>query len=127
MGSPLFPDGIISPLWVRRYREQVPAVYLSFHCLSQLPGDMVRLQSKGSAAAVPGEEDDLPPSLVAPGADEGAMLQHLKANDEALIKHIAESLRSLTERGIKLTVVLLTTRDMLCEDVALQTTRRLEG
>lgn len=39
----------------------------------------------------------------------------LRAKDEELIKVISERKRTLSERGIKLTVVLLTTRAMLGE------------
>jgi len=27
--SPLYPDGLISPVWVRRHREQIPSVFIS--------------------------------------------------------------------------------------------------
>lgn len=76
--SPQFPDGLIAPVWVRKHRELVPSVFVSFHCL--------------------------------PTASD---MEQLRKSDEALIKTISERRRTLTERGIKLTVVLLTQRETL--------------
>ncbi|CBQ69071.1 conserved hypothetical protein [Sporisorium reilianum SRZ2] len=76
--SPQFPDGLIAPVWVRKHRELVPSVFVSFHCL--------------------------------PTASD---MELLRKADEALIKTISERRRTLTERGIKLTVVLLTQRETL--------------
>lgn len=112
--SPLFPDGLIAPIWVRKHRDLVPAVFVAFHCL-----------------APPYIEDETQdPSTT---SDDGAKTRHvngnsapdqpksqrsltgaeLKARDEELVRLIADRKRSLAERGIKLTVVLLTDRDML--------------
>ncbi|KDN38138.1 hypothetical protein K437DRAFT_270646 [Tilletiaria anomala UBC 951] len=104
LNGPLFPDGIISPQWIRRYRDQVPAVHIIFHCLAQLPAQLLSSTQ---------EPDQVPPGIIVQGEDEASTLQKLKAYDEELIAHISDSLRILTERGIKLTVVLLTTRGML--------------
>ncbi|SPO30612.1 uncharacterized protein UTRI_05229 [Ustilago trichophora] len=76
--SPQFPDGLIAPVWVRKHRELIPSVFVSFHCLP-----------------------------TSPDAEEA------RTADEALIKTISERRRTLTERGIKLTIVLLTEREML--------------
>ncbi|TKY88966.1 hypothetical protein EX895_002207 [Sporisorium graminicola] len=76
--SPQFPDGLIAPVWVRKHRELVPSVFVSFYCL-------------------PTDSD----------------IDQLRTADEALIKTISERRRTLTERGIKLTVVLLTQRETL--------------
>ena len=83
--SPLFPDGLIAPIWTRKHRELVPAVFVAFHCLAERP------------------QGELTPEA---GAE-------LRKQDERLIELIAERKRGLTERGIKMTVVLLTTRQML--------------
>ncbi|SPO31126.1 uncharacterized protein UTRI_05229_B [Ustilago trichophora] len=76
--SPQFPDGLIAPVWVRKHRELVPSVFVSFHCL-------------------PTSSD----------------AEEARTADEALIKTISERRRTLAERGIKLTIVLLTEREML--------------
>ncbi|SOV03457.1 uncharacterized protein UDID_06680 [Ustilago sp. UG-2017a] len=76
--SPQFPDGLIAPVWVRKHRELIPSVFVSFHTL---------------------------PSASDPDG--------LKTADEGLVKTISERRRTLAERGIKLTVVLLTEREML--------------
>ncbi len=129
IGSPLFPDGIVSPQWLRRHRVQTPAVHVGFYCLSQLPEELIKAQTQpqaqaGTSSAAPdaGEKSAasvlenadivLPPLLVA-GADEATMLRELKERDDALIQHISTSRQLLAERGIKLTIVLLTTRSML--------------
>ncbi|PWN30606.1 hypothetical protein BDZ90DRAFT_257681 [Jaminaea rosea] len=95
--SPLFPDGLIAPIWARKHRDIVPSVFVAFYCLS------------GDAAVEQTSEDNDAPSP-APRQLSG---QELKARDEELIRLISERKRPLNERGIKLTVVLLTARNML--------------
>ena len=41
-GGPLFPDGIISPSWIRKHIEYMPAVYVAYVCLGE-PADDERL------------------------------------------------------------------------------------
>lgn len=36
-GSPLFPDGIMSPIWIRKHREMCPAVWVDFYELKDKP------------------------------------------------------------------------------------------
>ncbi|ETS60262.1 hypothetical protein PaG_05813 [Moesziomyces aphidis] len=81
--SPQFPDGLIAPVWVRKHRELVPSVFVSLHCLPL-----------STAPSPPTPEE-------------------LRSADEDLIKLISERRRSLAERGIKLTIVLLTHKHML--------------
>ncbi|PWN53564.1 hypothetical protein IE53DRAFT_397856 [Violaceomyces palustris] len=90
--SPLFPDGLIAPIWTRKHRELVPSVYVAFHCLAEV----------ARPRPAPGQDGEV--------GDSG---ESLRRKDEELIRIIAERKRSLTERGIKLTVVLLTSRTML--------------
>lgn len=92
--SPLFPDGLIAPIWLRKHRELVPSVFVSFYCLAEQPPD--------AAKEAPGTEQT--------GTLAGA---ELKRKDEDLIRVISDRKRALSERGIKFTVVLLTTRSML--------------
>ncbi|SPO41088.1 uncharacterized protein PSFLO_06570 [Pseudozyma flocculosa] len=92
--GPLFPDGLIAPIWARKHREMIPAVFVSFFCLAEKPGGPRAEQT----------------------AETGAFLRR---HDEELIRQIEQRKRSLTERGIKMTVVLLTSRGML-EDPLLE-------
>lgn len=102
--SPLFPDGLIAPIWLRKHRELVPAVYVAFFCLAEpKPPETGAIGSDGSTEGVG------PASTSAPSTTG----QELKARDEELIKTISDRKRMLSERGIKFTVVLLTTREML--------------
>lgn len=63
---------------MRKHRELIPSIFVSFHTL---------------------------PTASTP--------EDLRTADEGLIKTVGERRRALTERGIKLTVVLLTEREML--------------
>ncbi|KAN0064294.1 hypothetical protein ACQY0O_002480 [Thecaphora frezii] len=92
--SPLFPDGLIAPIWARKHRELIPSVFVAFHCLAEKPGGPEAPQTAESGEA-------------------------LRRRDEDLIRHIGERRRALAERGIKMTVVLLTHRSML-DDPALE-------
>jgi hypothetical protein len=90
-------------------------VYVAFFCLSQVPtatsSESIAQEQEGG----PSNVSKVPISLLVEGADEATMLQNLKKRDEELIRIISDSRKVLAERGIKLTVVLLTTRDMLGE------------
>ncbi|KAK9472467.1 Gryzun, putative trafficking through golgi-domain-containing protein [Dipodascopsis tothii] len=44
-GSPLHPDGLMAPEWVRRYREGVPSVFVSFHRIYTEDEDAGRKQA----------------------------------------------------------------------------------
>jgi len=102
--SPLWPDGLIAPVWVRRHREQVGAVWVAVHVL---PTRAALAAGRGEVAAdvTVGQSEE----------QEQAEAEQLREADEALIKSIAERKRAMSERGIKLTVVLLTEREMLGE------------
>lgn len=84
-------------------------MFIAFHCLVEPYVDV------DSAAD---------PKNVAEGGDDGPHTrkrkgltgQELKARDDELIKLISDRKRGLVERGIKLTVVLLTGRAMLGEN-----------
>lgn len=81
-GSPLHPDGLIAPVWVRKHAELVPSVFVLFLKLWE-------------------------PST---GHDDKEMEKQM---DDDLVKEIAERKKRLADRGIKLTVVLMASRDML--------------
>lgn len=76
--SPLYPDGLIAPVWLRKHADLLPSNFVLFHRLA-------------------------PSSSPLAGANE----------DDALIAELSRRRRVLSERGIKLTVVLLASRDLL--------------
>lgn len=81
-GSPLHPDGLIAPVWVRKHAELVPSVFVLFLKLWETPA---------------GTEDK----------------DKEREMDDQLVKEIAERKKRLVDRGIKLTVVLMASREML--------------
>ncbi len=90
--SPLYPDGIIAPIWVRKHLELVPSVFVLFLRLWE--------SSPPSSPLDTGNSQD---------KDEE------RRQDIDLSAEIAARKRSTGERGIKLTVVLLASRRMLGE------------
>nr|XP_018263872.1 uncharacterized protein I303_03747 [Kwoniella dejecticola CBS 10117]OBR86030.1 hypothetical protein I303_03747 [Kwoniella dejecticola CBS 10117] len=87
--SPLYPDGLIAPVWVRKHAELIPSVFVLFLRLYEskpLPeGDDPEVQQAKEAANKAMEKDQ----------------------DDQLIREIGDRRRRLGERGIKLTVVLM--------------------
>lgn len=108
-GSPLFPDGMIAPIWVRKHRELVPSVFVAFHLLSEPAPGVAGNASSAANTSEPAERQALGASTAV------GSIEELRQRDEELIQEIAERKRALVERGIKLTVVLLTNRTMLGE------------
>lgn len=107
--SPLFPDGLVAPIWVRKHRDIVPSVFVAFHCLAEsYVIEEQQSDEAGEEAAADGQpsEPSQPRRRPLTGPE-------LKVRDEELVRLIAERKRSLAERGIKMTVVILTNRDML--------------
>ncbi|KAK0539465.1 hypothetical protein OC834_000020 [Tilletia horrida] len=92
--SPLYPDGLVSPLWVRKHRDVIPSIFVLFQVLPQ-PTD--------NPAATGAPENNMSP---AGSADTSEV-------DAALIRYISNLRSLLTSRSIKLTVVLLTSRASL--------------
>lgn len=43
--SPIFPDGLLTPLWLAKHQSRIPAVYLSFHSLHPDPSTDARLKN----------------------------------------------------------------------------------
>lgn len=93
--SPLHPDGIIAPIWIRKHTALVPAVFVLFTRLFELPP--VAPRSPLDATNDPERE-----------AEE-------RRRDAELAADVAARKKSTNERGIKLTVVLIASRRMLGE------------
>ncbi|KAK4506584.1 hypothetical protein PRZ48_000316 [Zasmidium cellare] len=51
-GSPVFPDGVMTPLWLSKHQEQVPATFLSFFNLNAGEGASQDEQIKSDINAV---------------------------------------------------------------------------
>ncbi|KAI8449280.1 Foie gras liver health family 1-domain-containing protein [Phakopsora pachyrhizi] len=95
--SPLFPDGLMTPIWIRKHRDMIPSVFVL--CLSLWEPVMMNEQYDGNG-------------LGSKGADQSEVEQQSRS-DLQLISEITERRRSTSERGIKLVVIILTSRQML--------------
>ncbi|KAI0034857.1 Gryzun, putative trafficking through golgi-domain-containing protein, partial [Vararia minispora EC-137] len=98
--SPLHPDGLIAPIWIRKHTQLVPSVFVFFTRLYEAP----------AAHLARSPLDPIPPEKEA----------EEKRRDAELSADIAQRKKSTGDRGIKLTVVLLASRKML-DDPALDT------
>ncbi|GAA5897386.1 hypothetical protein JCM8208_003259 [Rhodotorula glutinis] len=102
--SPLYPDGLIAPIWVRKHRELVPAVFVL----------VLRLHES------------------APGSNRSPddRLDEERQADIDLVRDIVDRRRTTLERGTKLAVVLLCSRELLDDpalDLRLSLIRRQSG
>ncbi|GAA5871782.1 hypothetical protein JCM3774_000298 [Rhodotorula dairenensis] len=105
--SPLYPDGLIAPIWIRKHRELVPAVFVLVLRLYETP------PGSGVGPTDPVERED-----------------HERAEDAKLVSEIVDRKRSTLERGTKLAVVLLCSRQLLDDpqlDTRLSLIRRQSG
>ncbi|THH12527.1 hypothetical protein EW146_g7608 [Bondarzewia mesenterica] len=111
--SPLHPDGLIAPIWVRKHTALVPSVFVLFTKLYETPHQ--------------------PPKSPLDTQDpeyEREREQEERRRDAELSADIAQRKKSTTERGIKLTVVLMASRKMLDDpalDARLTYIRRQSG
>ena len=91
--SPLHPDGLVAPIWVRKHTTLVPSVFVLFIRLYESP---------------PHHAPRSP--LDPPHPDREA---EERRKDTEMTAEIALRKKSTSERGVKLTVVLLASRKML--------------
>ncbi|KAJ7270064.1 Gryzun, putative trafficking through golgi-domain-containing protein [Mycena haematopus] len=96
MSSPLHPDGLIAPIWIRKHTTLVPSVFVLFLRIFEYP------------PYTPKSPLD-PPD---PDRDRERELEERK-RDAELSAEVALRKKSTNERNIKLTVVLMATRRML--------------
>jgi hypothetical protein len=96
MSSPLHPDGLIAPIWIRKHTTLVPSVFVMFMRIFEYPPH------------TPKSPLD-PPD---PDRDRDRELEERK-RDAELAAEVALRKKSTNERNIKLTVVLMATRRML--------------
>ena len=90
--SPLHPDGLIAPIWIRKHTTLVPSVFVVFMRIYESP------------APAPGQEQDQKERE----AEE-------KKRDAELAAEISQRKKTTNERNIKLTAVLIASRRMLGE------------
>lgn len=96
--SPLYPDGLIAPIWIRKHTTLVPSVFVMFMRIFEYPPHNPRSP------------------LDAPDVDrEQERDQEERKRDTELAAEVALRKKSTNERGIKLTVVLMASRRMLGE------------
>ncbi|TDL16121.1 hypothetical protein BD410DRAFT_647647 [Rickenella mellea] len=101
--SPLYPDGLIAPIWIRKHTTLVPSVFVLFLRLYESP------------VTEPRSPLDLPD-----GEKDKEREREERKRDTELSAGVAERKKSTNERGIKLTVVLMASRRML-DDPSLDT------
>ncbi|KAH7883282.1 Gryzun, putative trafficking through golgi-domain-containing protein [Phlebopus sp. FC_14] len=94
--SPLYPDGLIAPIWIRKHTSLVPSVFVLFLRLFETPHAKPRS---------PLDQQD--PDHERERAEEE------RKRDIELSTEVARRKGMTSERGIKLTVVLMTSRRML--------------
>ena len=97
--SPLYPDGLIAPVWVRKHAELVPSVFVLFLRLYETPLQSEDFLSSESPA------DKSQRETTARGKEQEM--------DDLLVGQIGDRRRRLGERGIKLTVVLTASTEAL--------------
>ncbi|KZT72294.1 hypothetical protein DAEQUDRAFT_722961 [Daedalea quercina L-15889] len=91
--SPLYPDGLIAPIWIRKHTKLVPSVFVVF----------MRLFEHGSTSRAPLETAEVDREREA----------EERRRDTELCAEIAARKKTVSERGVKLTVVLLASRRLL--------------
>ena len=94
--SPLHPDGLIAPIWIRKHTTLVPSVFVLFMRIYESP------------PPPPGQE----PNDKEREAEE-------RRRDTELSAEIAQRKKSTNERNIKLTAVLMASRRMLGASLSL--------
>ncbi|KDR75635.1 hypothetical protein GALMADRAFT_268205 [Galerina marginata CBS 339.88] len=111
--SPLHPDGLIAPIWIRKHTSLVPSVFVLFLRIFEYPP---------SASRTP---------LDLPDTDrERDREAEERKKDAELAADVAQRKKITNERGIKLTVVLMASRRMLDDpslDARLTFIRRQSG
>ena len=86
--SPLYPDGLIAPIWIRKHTTLVPSVFVVFMRIYESPP-------------------------LQPGQEEREREAEERKRDGELAAEIAQRKKTTNERNIKLTAVLMASRRML--------------
>lgn len=94
--SPLHPDGLIAPIWIRKHTTLVPSVFVLFKRIYESPQAKSFPSQSSSDLEFEKEKE----------AEE-------RRRDTELAAEIAQRKKSTNERSIKLTAVLMASRKML--------------
>ncbi|KAL4064245.1 Gryzun, putative trafficking through golgi-domain-containing protein [Scleroderma yunnanense] len=94
--SPVYPDGLIAPIWIRKHTTYVPSVVVLFLRMYEAPH------------STPSSPLDQPDAEM-----QRERVEEERRRDTELSAEIAQRKKSTGERGIKLTVVLIARRKML--------------
>jgi trafficking protein particle complex subunit 11 len=98
--SPLHPDGLIAPIWIRKHTSLIPSVFVLFMRIYEHPPHTSR-----TALDLPDNDRERERE-----AEE-------RRKDSELAVEVAQRKKVTNERGIKLTLVLMASRKMLGEFV----------
>ncbi|KAF8911521.1 Gryzun, putative trafficking through golgi-domain-containing protein [Gymnopilus junonius] len=93
--SPLHPDGLIAPIWIRKHTTLVPSVFVLFLRIFEYPSNVSK-----------------PPLDIDTDREREREAEERK-RDLELAAEVAQRKKITNERGIKLTVVLMASRRML--------------
>ncbi|CAG8608368.1 423_t:CDS:10, partial [Paraglomus occultum] len=91
--SPLYPDGLITPIWVKKHREVAPSVVVGFYDLWEWSMGGVSIDEKEKLPHVPEPLGNINPIE--------------REKDTDLVAEINERKKTIIDRGIKFTVVIL--------------------
>ncbi|EGG06574.1 uncharacterized protein MELLADRAFT_63177 [Melampsora larici-populina 98AG31] len=117
--SPLYPDGIMTPIWIRKHRDMIPSVFVLTLTLWEPPSSMAKFKENNLNGSGNGTDEI-----------DSKEFEQQKSFDHQLIYEIIERKKTTTERGIKLVVVILTSKTMLDHpslDMRLSYIRRQSG
>ncbi|KAF8161338.1 Gryzun, putative trafficking through golgi-domain-containing protein [Crassisporium funariophilum] len=111
--SPLHPDGLIAPIWIRKHTSLVPSVFVLFLRIYEYPPHVSRT----------------PLDFPDPDRERDREAEE-RRRDQELAADVAQRKKITNDRGIKLTVVLMASRKMLDDptlDARLTFIRRQSG
>lgn len=94
--SPVYPDGLIAPIWIRKHTTCVPSVFVLFLRIYEAPH------------STPNSPLDQPDAET-----QRERVEEERRRDTELSAEIAQQKKNTSQRGIKLTVVLIASRKML--------------
>jgi hypothetical protein len=103
--SPVYPDGIMHLAWIRKYREQMPAVVISLY---ELYDRTAELNSRlPSPTPIGGRVQSMGPGSFGAVSDIASALQSDKEKDDEMIHEILEERQHYTELGIRYIAIVL--------------------
>ncbi|KAF9132227.1 hypothetical protein BGW39_000547 [Mortierella sp. 14UC] len=103
--SPLYPDGLITPLWIRRHREQIPSVFIA----------VVDLWDRESIAG----NSDISQRGFSDKGPLGVVDPMERDHDTTLAQDLLERRKASQERGVKFAAVVMLQRSHM-EDPSIE-------